>query len=110
MSADITANPENTEFRLNKTGTYLFSYRVNLTRPAQVGTILPINGVRRTTSSVLPEAPTASFENHYTHLLSAGQTIQLRVCASPLPGLSPTPQTVTLAGASLSIILLKEGY
>ena len=110
MSADITANPENTEFRVNKAGTYLLSYRVNLTQPAQVGTILPINGVRRTTSSVLPGAPTASFENHYTHLLSAGQTIQLRVCASPLPGLSPTPQTVTLAGASLSIILLKEGY
>ena len=110
MSADITANPENTEFRVNKAGTYLLSYRVNLTQPAQVGTILPIGGVRRTTSSVLPEAPTASFENHYTHLLSAGETIQLRICASPLPGLSPTPQTVTLAGASLSIILLKEGY
>ena len=110
MSADITANPENTEFRVNKAGTYLLSYRVNLTQPAQVGTILPINNVRRTTSSVLPGAPTASFENQYTHLLSAGQTIQLRLCASPLPGLSPKAQTVTLAGASLSIILLKEGY
>jgi len=112
-SADITANPENTEFRVNKAGTYLLSYRVNLTQPAQVGTILPINNVRRTTSSVLPEAPTASFENQYVYLMNAGQTLQLQLCAAPLPGLSPKAQTVTLAGngtgASLSIILLEEG-
>ncbi len=109
MSADITANPENTVFQVNKKGTYLLSYRVNLTQPAQVGVRLPINGISRTTSSVIPVVPTASFENQYTHLLNAGTTIQLQISAAPLPGLSPTAQTVTLAGASLSIILLEEG-
>ncbi len=109
MSADITANPENTVFQVNKKGAYLLSYRVNLTQPAQVGVRLPINGISRTTSSVIPVVPTASFENQYTHLLNAGTTIQLQISAAPLPGLSPTAQTVTLAGASLSIILLEEG-
>ncbi len=109
MSADITANPENTVFQVNKKGVYLLSYRVNLTQPAQVGVRLPINGISRTTSSVIPVVPTASFENQYTHLLNAGTTIQLQISAAPLPGLSPTAQTVTLAGASLSIILLEEG-
>ena len=108
MSADITANPENTVFQVNKKGVYLLSYRVNLTKPAQVGTKLIISSMARTTSSVIPAVPTAGFENHYTHLLNAGETIQLRVYAAPLPGLSPTPQTVTLASASLSIILLEE--
>ena len=108
MSADITANPENTVFQVNKKGVYLLSYRVNLTQPAQVGTKLRINNMSRTTSSVIPTVPTASFENQYTHLMSAGETLQLQLCAAPLPGLSPTPQTVTLASASLSIILLEE--
>ena len=109
MSADITANPENTVFQVNKKGVYLLSYRVNLTQPAQVGTKLIINNMARTTSSVIPAVPTASFENQYTHLMNAGETLQLQLCAAPLPGLSPKAQTVTLAGASLSIILLKEG-
>ena len=109
MSADITANPENTVFQVNKKGVYLLSYRVNLTKPAQVGTKLMINNMARTTSSVIPAAPTASFENQYVHLMNAGETLQLKLCAAPLPGLSPKAQTVTLAGASLSIILLKEG-
>lgn len=108
MSPEITANPENTVFQVNKKGLYLLSYRVNLTQPAQVGTKLPINNIPRTTSSVTPTVPTASFENQYTHLLSAGDTIQLQLWAAPLPGLSPKAQTVTLAGASLSIILLEE--
>jgi len=108
MSADITANPENTMFQVNKKGVYLLSYRVNLTKPAQVGTKLIINSMSRTTSSVIPAAPTASFENQYVHLMNAGETLQLQLCAAPLPGLSPKAQTVTLAGASLSIILLEE--
>jgi hypothetical protein len=108
MSADITANPENTVFQVNKKGAYLLSYRVNLTQPAQVGTRLLIGSTSRTTSSVIPAVPTASFENHSTYLLDAGETIQLQICAAPIPGLSPKPQTVTLAGASLSIILLEE--
>jgi hypothetical protein len=109
MSADITANPENTVFQVNKKGVYLLSYRVNLTKPAQVGTKLMINNMARTTSSVIPAAPAASFENQYVHLMNAGETLRLQLCAAPLPGLSPKAQTVTLAGASLSIILLKEG-
>ena len=112
MSADITANPENTIFQVNKKGVYLLSYRVNLTKPAQVGTKLLISKVARYTTMVIPEAPTASFENQYAHLMNAGETIQLQLCAAPLPGLSPKAQTVTLAGsgigASLSIILLEE--
>ena len=108
ISADITANPENTVFQVNKKGVYLLSYRVNLTQPAQVGTKLRINNMSRTTSSVIPTVPTASFENQCTHLMSAGETLQLQLYAAPLPGLSPTPQTVTLASASLSIILLEE--
>ena len=111
MSADITANPENTVFQVNKKGVYLLSYRVNLTKPAQVGTKLMINKMARTTSSVIPAAPTASFENQYVYLMNAGETLQLQLCAAPLPGLSPKAQTVTLAGgmgASLSIILLEE--
>ena len=112
MSADITANPENTVFQVNKKGVYLLSYRVNLTKPAQVGTKLLINNMARTTSLVIPAAPTASFENQHVHLMNAGETLQLQLCAAPLPGLSPKAQTVTLAGsgtgASLSIILLEE--
>ena len=111
LSADITANPENTVFQVNKKGVYLISYRVNLTQPAQVGTKLIINNMARTTSSVIPAVPTASFENQYTHLMNAGETLQLKMYAEPLPGLSPKAQTVTLAGgmgASLSIILLEE--
>ena len=114
MSADITANPENTMFQVNKKGVYLLSYRVNLTKPAQVGAKLLIDGMARYTTMVIPAAPTASFENQYVYLMNAGQTLQLQLCAAPLPGLSPKAQTVTLAGsgtgASLSIILLKEGY
>ena len=112
MSADITANPENTMFQVNKKGVYLLSYRVNLTKPAQVGTKLLIDGMARYTTMVIPAAPTASFENQYVHLMNAGETLQLQLCAAPLPGLSPKAQTVTLAGsgtgASLSIILLEE--
>ncbi len=111
MSADITANPENTVFQVNKKGVYLLSYRVNLTKPAQVGTKLLINNMARTTSSVIPAAPTASFENQHVHLMNAGETLQLQLCAAPLPGISPKAQTVTLAGgmgASLRIILLEE--
>ena len=112
MSADITANPENTVFQVNKKGVYLLSYRVNLTQPAQVGTKLILNNMARTISSVIPVVPTASFENQYTRLMNAGETLQLQLCAAPLPGLSPKAQTVTLAGngmgASLSIILLEE--
>ena len=112
MSADITANPENTVFQVNKKGVYLLSYRVNLTKPAQVGTKLLISGTARYTTMVIPAVPTASFENQYTHLMNAGETLQLQLCAAPLPGLSPKAQTVTLAGngtgASLSIILLEE--
>ena len=97
---------------MNKKGVYLISYRVNLTQPAQVGTKLIINNMARTTSSVIPAVPTASFENQYTHLMNAGETLQLKMYAEPLPGLSPKAQTVTLAGsgmgASLSIILLEE--
>ena len=109
MSADITANPENTVFQVNKKGVYLLSYCVNLTKPAQVGTKLLINNMARTTSSVIPVVPTASFENQYSYLMNAGEMLQLQMCAAPLPGLSPKAQTVTLASASLSIILLKEG-
>ena len=112
MSADITANPENTMFQVNKKGVYLLSYRVNLTKPAQVGAKLLISGMARYTTTVIPTAPTASFENQYAHLMNAGETLQLQLCAAPLPGLSPKAQTVTLAGsgtgASLSIILLEE--
>ncbi len=112
MSADITANPENTVFQVNKKGVYLLSYRVNLTQPAQVGTKLILNSTARATSSVIPVVPTASFENQYLYLMNAGETLQLQMCAAPLPGLSPKAQTVTLAGngmgASLSIILLEE--
>lgn len=111
MSADITANPENTMFQVNKKGVYLLSYRVNLTKPAQVGTKLLIDGMARYTTMVIPAAPTASFENQHVHLMNAGETLQLQLCAAPLPGLSPKAQTVTLAGrmgASLSIILLEE--
>ena len=112
MSADITANPENTMFQVNKKGVYLLSYRVNLTKPAQVGAKLLIDGMARYTTMVIPAAPTASFENQYVYLMNAGQTLQLQLCAAPLPGLSPKAQTVTLAGsgtgASLSIILLEE--
>ncbi|MCI9425725.1 MAG: collagen-like protein [Flavonifractor sp.] len=112
MSADITANPENTVFQVNKKGVYLLSYRVNLTKPAQVGAKLLIDGMARYTTTVIPAAPTASFENQYVYLMNAGQTLQLQLCAAPLPGLSPKAQTVTLAGngmgASLSIVLLEE--
>ena len=108
MSADITANPENTVFQVNKKGVYLLSYRVNLTKPAQVGTKLLIGGMARYTTTVIPAAPTASFENQDVHLMDAGETLRLQLCAAPLPGLSPKAQTVTLAGASLSIILLEE--
>ena len=112
MSADITANPENTVFQVNKKGVYLLSYRVNLTQPAQVGTKLILNSTARATSSVIPVVPTASFENQYSYLMNAGEMLQLQMCAAPLPGLSPKAQTVTLAGngmgASLSIILLEE--
>ncbi|MCI8699128.1 MAG: collagen-like protein [Oscillospiraceae bacterium] len=108
MSADITANPENTVFQVNKKGVYLFSYRVNLTKPAQVGTKLRIGELARYTTTVIPAVPTASFENQHVHLMNAGETLQLQLCAAPLPGLSPKAQTVTLAGASLSIILLEE--
>ena len=111
MSADITANPENTMFQVNKKGVYLLSYRVNLTKPAQVGTKLLIDGMARYTTMVIPAAPTASFENQHVHLMNAGETLQLQLCAAPLPGLSPKAQTVTLAGgmgASLRIILLEE--
>ena len=112
MSADITANPENTMFQVNKKGVYLLSYRVNLTKPAQVGAKLLIDGMARYTTMVIPAAPTASFENQYVYLMNAGQTLQLQLCAAPLPGLSAKAQTVTLAGsgtgASLSIILLEE--
>ena len=111
MSADITANPENTVFQVNKKGVYLLSYRVNLTKPAQVGAKLLIDGMARYTTMVIPAAPTASFENQEVHLMNAGETLQLQLCAAPLPGLSPKAQTVTLAGemgASLSIILLEE--
>ena len=114
MSADITANPENTIFQVNKKGVYLLSYRVNLTKPAQVGAKLLIDGMARYTTMVIPAAPTASFENQYVYLMNAGQTLQLQLCAAPLPGVPAKAQTVTLAGsgtgASLSIILLKEGY
>ena len=114
MSADITANPENTMFQVNKKGVYLLSYRVNLTKPAQVGAKLLIDGMARYTTMVIPAAPTASFENQYVYLMNAGQTLQLQLCAAPLPGVPAKAQTVTLAGsgtgASLSIILLKEGY
>ena len=109
MSADITANPENTMFQVNKKGVYLLSYRVNLTKPAQVGTKLRIGELARYTTTVIPAVPTASFENQYVHLMNAGETLQLQLCAAPLPGLSPKAQTVTLADSSLSIILLKEG-
>ncbi len=112
MSADITANPENTMFQVNKKGVYLLSYRVNLTKPAQVGTKLLIDGMARYTTMVIPAAPTASFENQYVYLMNAGQTLQLQLCAAPLPGVPAKAQTVTLAGsgtgASLSIILLEE--
>ncbi len=112
MSADITANPENTVFQVNKKGVYLLSYRVNLTKPAQVGAKLLIDGMARYTTMVIPAAPTASFENQYVYLMNAGQTLQLQLCAAPLPGFSPKAQTVTLAGngmgASLSIVLLEE--
>ena len=111
MSADITANPENTMFQVNKKGVYLLSYRVNLTKPAQVGTKLLIDGMARDTTRVIPAVPTASFENQEVHLMNAGETLQLQLCAAPLPGLSPKAQTVTLAGemgASLRIILLEE--
>ena len=112
MSADITANPENTVFQVGKKGVYLLSYRVNLTKPAQVGTKLLIDGMARYTTMVIPAVPTASFENQEVHLMNAGETLQLQLCAAPLPGLSPKAQTVTLAGngmgASLSIVLLEE--
>ena len=111
MSADITANPENTMFQVNKKGVYLLSYRVNLTKPAQVGTKLLIDGMARDTTKVIPAVPTASFENQHVHLMNAGETLQLQLCAAPLPGISPKAQTVTLAGgmgASLRIILLEE--
>ena len=112
MSADITANPENTMFQVNKKGVYLLSYRVNLTKPAQVGAKLLIDGMARYTTMVIPAAPTASFENQYVYLMNAGQTLQLQLCAAPLPGVPAKAQTVTLAGsgtgASLSIILLEE--
>ena len=108
MSADITANPENTVFQVNKKGVYLLSYRVNLTKPAQVGTKLLIDGMARYTTTVIPAAPTASFENQYVYLMNAGQKLRLQLCAAPLAGISPKAQTVTLAGASLSIILLEE--
>ncbi len=108
MSADITANPENTVFQVNKKGVYLLSYRVNLTKPAQVGTKLLIDGMARYTTTVIPAAPTASFENQYVYLMNAGQTLRLQLCAAPLARISPKAQTVTLAGASLSIILLEE--
>lgn len=85
MSADITANPENTVFQVNKKGVYLLSYRVNLTQPAQVGTKLILNSMARTTSSVIPVVPTASFENQYTHLMNAGETLRLQLCAAPPP-------------------------
>ncbi len=108
MSADITANPENTVFQVNKKGVYLLSYRVNLTKPAQVGTKLLIDGMARYTTTVIPAAPTASFENQYVYLMNAGQKLRLQLCAAPPAGISPKAQTVTLAGASLSIILLEE--
>ena len=111
MSADITVNPENTVFQVNKKGVYLLSYRVNLTKPAQVGTKLLIGKLARYTTMVIPAAPTASFENQHVHLMNAGETLQLQLCAAPLPGISPKAQTVTLAGgmgASLRIILLEE--
>ena len=111
MPADITANPENTMFQVNKKGVYLLSYRVNLTKPAQVGTKLLIDGMARDTTKVIPAVPTASFENQHVHLMNAGETLQLQLCAAPLPGISPKAQTVTLAGgmgASLRIILLEE--
>ena len=99
-------------FQANKKGVYLLSYRVNLTKPAQVGTKLLIDGTARYTTMVIPAAPTASFENQYVYLMNAGQTLQLQLCAAPLPGVPAKAQTVTLAGsgtgASLSIILLEE--
>lgn len=58
---------------------------MNLTKPAQVGTKLLIDGMARYTTTVIPAAPTASFENQYVYLMNAGQTLRLQLCAAPSP-------------------------
>ena len=90
-------------FTVAEAGAYQISYHVNTTLALLMGTLLVINGVNSTPSTINPVVSTSSFENQITVALPANSTITLQLFTT----IAGTAVLVGGgAGASLTIIRL----
>ena len=97
----FTVNGANTVFTVPSTGTYLISYRVNVSAAVLMTSEILRNGAVLPGSTFSPTASTGSYSVMLVSNLTAGDTLELR-----LTGLIGATVLQGGTGASLAVIKL----